>query len=180
MLATAVAGLQLFSVSGGGSETYGARRTVYYQDSACRLESFREYEYTAKSIEADGSSKEGAIASTQICGVVSSQHSHHAPAYAEKCPRDKHGQRKVSTAQTTPKVNTFFFLIVAVDDFRPDNRVPCFTSSATCDTTKPSGCDFHGQAVAISRLHHETSHANPCNLACSPIMKYLRDDEVAG
>ncbi|CAN0090291.1 unnamed protein product, partial [Ectocarpus fasciculatus] len=33
----------------------GARRTLYYQDTGCRLETFREFAYEATSIDSDGS-----------------------------------------------------------------------------------------------------------------------------
>lgn len=60
LLATAAVVLQLLSVpSARAGSSYGARRTVYYQDKSCRVESFREYAYNAWSVEEDGSSRKG-------------------------------------------------------------------------------------------------------------------------
>lgn len=60
-LAAALASLLLLSSAPAASatESYGARRTVYYQDTACRLESFREYAYNARSMEVDHTSRQG-------------------------------------------------------------------------------------------------------------------------
>lgn len=61
--AAAVASLLLLSLAPTASatteESFGARRTVYYQDAACRLESFREYAYHARSMEANHTTREG-------------------------------------------------------------------------------------------------------------------------
>lgn len=39
---------------------YGARRTLYFQDADCRLETFREFAYDSVSLEMDGSASQGA------------------------------------------------------------------------------------------------------------------------
>lgn len=59
--ALAVCGLQLLaSIPTANATRYGARRTLYYQDSDCRLETFREFAYDALSIEMDGAASQGA------------------------------------------------------------------------------------------------------------------------
>lgn len=48
------------AASGDSSfESYGARRTVFYQDNFCRLEAFREYAYKARAVEPDGTVRRG-------------------------------------------------------------------------------------------------------------------------
>ncbi|CAB1113100.1 unnamed protein product [Ectocarpus sp. CCAP 1310/34] len=42
------------AMAGATSQT-GARRTLYYQDTGCRLETFREFAYEVMSIDSDGS-----------------------------------------------------------------------------------------------------------------------------
>lgn len=62
--AAAMCCLQLFygipTINATESEQqYGARRTHYYQDASCKLETFREFAYDAMSIETDGTSAQG-------------------------------------------------------------------------------------------------------------------------
>eukprot|EP00752_Nemacystus_decipiens_P012282 g10888.t1 len=53
--ALAVCGLQLLSsIPTANATEYGARRTLYYQDADCQLETFREFAYEAISIEETG------------------------------------------------------------------------------------------------------------------------------
>lgn len=62
-VAAAVCSLQLLcgipTATASSQSNYGARRTLYYQDASCRLETFREFAYDAMSIETDGSSAQG-------------------------------------------------------------------------------------------------------------------------
>ena len=64
--AAATAALQLLcfvsvcsATSDDVSEYNGARRTVYYQDNYCRLEAFREYVYTARAVDVNGTVTRG-------------------------------------------------------------------------------------------------------------------------
>lgn len=62
MLLTALAVFSLpllGSASSDASDDYGARRTVYYQDASCTLETFREFEYEAISIQTEGTTSQG-------------------------------------------------------------------------------------------------------------------------
>ncbi|CBJ48601.1 hypothetical protein Esi_0039_0061 [Ectocarpus siliculosus] len=43
------------TATAGATAQTGARRTLYYQDTGCRLETFREFAYEVMSIESDGS-----------------------------------------------------------------------------------------------------------------------------
>ena len=70
MLRTALAacGLQLLSsIPTAGATAYGARRSLYFQDADCRLETFREFAYDALSIEMDGVTSQGARGSSCCC-----------------------------------------------------------------------------------------------------------------
>lgn len=60
--ALAVCSLQLLSSTPTANATSGsgARRTLYYQDGDCRLETFREFAYDAISIEETGVQSQGA------------------------------------------------------------------------------------------------------------------------
>lgn len=68
--ALAVCSLQLLSSSipTANATGYGARRTLYYQDSDCRLETFREFAYESLSIEMDGAASQGADKCVCVCG----------------------------------------------------------------------------------------------------------------
>eukprot|EP00903_Cladosiphon_okamuranus_P014790 g13701.t1 len=55
--ALAVCGLQLLASIPTATGS-GAKRTLYYQDSDCRLETFREFSYESLSIETDGATSQ--------------------------------------------------------------------------------------------------------------------------
>lgn len=57
------------TAAAGGSDSNGARRTLYYQDASCRLETFREFAYDAMSIETDGTAAQGTDTSAAAAAV---------------------------------------------------------------------------------------------------------------